>query len=521
MKTIKKLLQKLMATGIACAAMLAAASPVQAVETKLTPTGGEAYLYNDDTAEVVRLPLPTTYDLSFATSVKVKRIVLWMPSVWGGPVNMTAVVRGGMTPETLTTIVASAVYPISGPVPVNVYLPATTLQHLQIEVTSTHNGTGNLSEIEVYTPPDDSITSPLTAAATVGTAISDYTIASTNNPTGYDATNLPVGLSVNTSTGVISGTPTMAGTVSTTISATGVTGTVSDTLVFTIAPTFQPLRLSPTGGEAYLYNGNTAEVVRLQLPTTYDLSFDTSVQVRRLVLWMPSIWGGPVGMTAEIRGGMTPETLTTIVGPTVYAIAGQEPANVTIPTTTLQYLQIIITETHNGDGNLSEVEVYAPTGPLEPIITSPLTAVGTVGAAISNYTIAASDSPTTYDATNLPNGLSVNTSTGVISGTPTMAGSVSTTISATNANGTGTATLEFTINPISFPAITLTKSGNSGTISTASSVAGISYSLFYSDSLQAGSWLPVVGNPKAGGGVLNWSDDVTNAPKRFYRMTGE
>src|SRR5438105_879620 len=81
----------------------------------------------------------------------------------------------------------------------------------------------------------------------------------------------------------------------------------------------------------------------------------------------------------------------------------------------------------------------------KPVITSPLTATGSVGVAFS-YQITATNSPTSFNATGLPAGLSVNTANGVISGTPTgPAGTASVTISATNANGTGTATLSLTI----------------------------------------------------------------------------
>src|SRR5207244_9654411 len=46
-------------------------------------------------------------------------------------------------------------------------------------------------------------------------------------------------------------------------------------------------------------------------------------------------------------------------------------------------------------------------------------------------------------------GLSVNTATGLISGTPATAGTSTVTLNATNSGGTGTATLTLTINPAS------------------------------------------------------------------------
>ena len=79
-----------------------------------------------------------------------------------------------------------------------------------------------------------------------------------------------------------------------------------------------------------------------------------------------------------------------------------------------------------------------------PVITSALTAVDIEDTSFS-YTITASNTPTSYNATGLPTGLSVNTATGAITGTPATPAVTNVTISATNACGTGTATLVITI----------------------------------------------------------------------------
>src|SRR5262249_31103772 len=82
-------------------------------------------------------------------------------------------------------------------------------------------------------------------------------------------------------------------------------------------------------------------------------------------------------------------------------------------------------------------------------VTNPGAQSGTVGTAAS-VQVQASDSASgqtlTYSASGLPPGLSINASSGLISGTPTTAGSYSVTITVKDGTGaTGTAGLTWTI----------------------------------------------------------------------------
>lgn len=82
--------------------------------------------------------------------------------------------------------------------------------------------------------------------------------------------------------------------------------------------------------------------------------------------------------------------------------------------------------------------------PAPPVITSSTTASGVAGSSFS-YQISATNSPTSYGASSLPSGLAVNSTTGLISGTPASSGTFSVNLSATNSGGTGSATLALSV----------------------------------------------------------------------------
>src|SRR5579862_893946 len=93
--------------------------------------------------------------------------------------------------------------------------------------------------------------------------------------------------------------------------------------------------------------------------------------------------------------------------------------------------------------------VNVGTGGNTVTVTNPGTQTGTIGKAAS-VQVHASDSATgqtlTYSASGLPPGLSVNSSTGLISGTPTTSGTYSATVTARDGTGaSGSATFTWTI----------------------------------------------------------------------------
>lgn len=97
-----------------------------------------------------------------------------------------------------------------------------------------------------------------------------------------------------------------------------------------------------------------------------------------------------------------------------------------------------------GTGTDTLVLTIGPRLPTPPVITSSLTAQAVLNVSF-NYQITATNFPTSLAATNLPAGLTVN-STGLISGIPTTTGIFSVALSASNADGTDSKTLQLTIN---------------------------------------------------------------------------
>ena len=79
-------------------------------------------------------------------------------------------------------------------------------------------------------------------------------------------------------------------------------------------------------------------------------------------------------------------------------------------------------------------------------VTNPGSKSGTVGSAIASFTLSATGgtAPYTWSATGLPAGVTIGSSTGTISGTPTTAGTYNVTATATGSGGSGSGSTSFT-----------------------------------------------------------------------------
>jgi hypothetical protein len=360
-----------------------------------------------------------------------------------------------------------------------------------------NTGGVNCTTLPIITSADS------TTIAAGSTLTYQITATTTNGPiTHYGASSLPAGFSIDTSTGIISGTSYSIGSYAITDSATNSSGTTYSSLIITVAQPSTEIPYNGTaanipgviqaeyydlGGEGLAYHDDDASnnggafrtFEGVDIENTADLGGGYDVGWINTGEWIKYIinvtQSGTYTMTARVATGTAGTkqfhvvldstgnsiTLGTLVVP---ATGGwqvwQTTAGVTTPFLSVGTDTLLVYMDATGFNINYLTFTLNPTS--TPLISSTLTDTGTVSTAFS-YSIAASNTPTSYNATNLPAGLSINTATGLIGGTPTTPGISHVIISATNGVGTGNSALTITINPVA-PTISsaLTASGMVG-----------------------------------------------------------
>ena len=227
-----------------------------------------------------------------------------------------------------------------------------------------------------------------------------------------DAGSLPNGLQLN-SGGVIFGTPTTAGTFSFSVKTTN--AWASDTKVLDIV-------INSPGAQVNAPTITTSSLSEGAAGTAYSQALSAS---------------GTAPITWLLDSGSLPNGLS--INETTGVISGT-------PTNAGSF-NFIVKATNTAGSDTKNLSIMIASTSSAPTITTSSLSEGVSGTTYSQALSASGTAPITWllDSGSLPNGLSINGTTGVISGTPTNAGAFNFIVKATNAAGSDTKTFSITI----------------------------------------------------------------------------
>lgn len=278
------------------------------------------------------------------------------------------------------------------------------------------------------------ITKSSLANGTVGRTYSD-TLTSDAQGTMWEVTSgaLPEGLSLNPNTGAITGTPSRAGDYPFTVRASGNGTSTSQSFTIVIAPSDEPGKQDPITPP--IDDPNNPDPVTP--PAVISILNSSLPNASEGSLYRTELYSDTSGVTWSVSDGSLPDGLT--LNPSTGTISGvPESAGVYIFTVTIS----------SGSSSRSKDFTLQVTGSDTPGITTMFLSDGTVGTPYEQQLRANLSGPVVWRVTNgaLLGGLVLSQS-GLLSGTPTTAGTATIEVTVTDGTNRYTSWFTLTVNP--------------------------------------------------------------------------
>lgn len=314
------------------------------------------------------------------------------------------------------------------------------------------------------------------------------TFSGTNGHTPYSfaATGLPTGLTINSASGEVSGTPTVAGT-------------------------FESARITLTDN---LGNITQTPLISVEIAAILTISGSYATSATRNIAYptfSPAVAGGFSPRTYSISAGALPAGLT--LDPSNGAISGTPTAQGSF-TATLRVT--------DADGNFAEMAFNLDVSG-DMAMTGGVPARGTTTVAFTGDTLGVTGgtSPYTWSVQSgaLPNGVTLNTATGDLSGTPTVAGTFNFTIRVTDAAG-GWVQNAFSTVVAAFPTLTGNLPDDTRTTTYSASLSRAGGHAPYAFDLSAGT-LPTGLSINATTGAITGTATVSATSNFTVRVTDD